>query len=864
VVGGVTLLEREQPLRELAGWWSEACGGHGCLVLIDGEAGIGKTAMVRELERRVSGRKLLGGHDPLSIARPLGPLIDIAPQIGGTVARQLATGEQVGAIFAALVADLEAAERPTLLVIEDAHWADASSLDLLRFLARRIGRLRAMLVVTFRGDEAGPLHPLRITLGDLASSDTIRRVPLKPLSVDAVRELAAGSAVDAVDLHRRTGGNPFFATEALAEPEAWVPATVRDAVMARVARLTADERAALEAMGVLGARVPSAWVDAMVGRKDALATCTARGLICIDGELVAFRHELARDAVLATLTGEQRRAWHARALTAIAADRRGRREQLAALAHHAEGAADPVAAREYGIAAAREASRLRAHRQAAEHYALALRHFPPSDSREHAEALEAHAYERYLTDEAVCSIELCSQAAEMWLRLGDRVRYADNLRCLSRVSWFAGRTEDARDYARRAIETLERHGKGRELAAAYSNQAHLHMLSDETALALRWGRKAVTLARRVGDLETEVHAGITMGYARAHAGDPAGLGKLQRSLALAREAHLEDAIARALTCTSTLLVARRDLARASAALAEALAFAEQHDLEPFRLYLLGQQALAVLHSGRLAEAIEISLRLLDRRTLSSISRIQPLIVLGRARARRGDRDVWAPLDEALALADQAGEVQRIGPVRLARGEAAWLEGDVERARREVKAALPLAQRLRAPWYAAELMFVLALTGERRKPPPWIAHPYALHLSDQFAAAARAWSGLGCPYEQAWSLAGDGSETGLRAAFEILDRLGMRAAAARVAERLRMVGARVIPRGRRASTRANVAGLTARQLDVLALISEGLKNIEIGRRLFISPKTVDHHVSAILDKIDVGNRVAAARWYRQQP
>jgi DNA-binding CsgD family transcriptional regulator/tetratricopeptide (TPR) repeat protein len=856
------LWERERPLAELVGWWSEACDGNGRVVLIAGEAGSGKSALVRELEHRVSSRTLLGICDPLSTPRPLGPFFDIASQLGGTVAQHLAMGERIDAIFAALVADLAGADGPALLVIEDAHWADAPSLDLLRSLGRRIGRLRAMLVVTFRQDELEGDHPLRIALGDLASSDATRRIQLEPLSAQAVRELAAGSALDAGDLHRRTGGNPFFVTRALAEPEALVPATIRDAVMARFARLASDERAALEATAVLGARARCTWVDAMLGGKDTLAPGLARGLVRDDGELVGFRHEIARDALLSAMSHEQRRAWHARALAVLAADPRARCEELATLADHAEGAADPIAVRAYGVAAARQAARAGAHRQAAERYERVQRTFAHEASREHAELLEWHAHERYLADEAVRAIELHAQAAEMWQRLGDPVRYGDNLRWLSRVSWLAGRIDDARDYAHRAIETLLPHGESRELAAAYSNQAQLHMLADELEPAVAWGHKAIAIARQLGDAEIESHACNNLGTACALAGDLAGVRELERSLALARDANLTEHASRALTNISSILVMMRDLPRATAIIGEALASAGEQDLDTCHLYMRGQQAMALLHGGQLAEAVEIAQLLLGRPALSTMNRILPLVVLGRARARRGEPEVWPPLDEALALAERTKEILRIGPVRIARGEAAWLAGDPARARQELDAALALAQRVRAPWFGGELMFVLALTGEWRKPPPWIARPFALYLNHQFAAAASAWSSLGCPYEQAWSLAGDDSESGLRTAFETFEGLGMPAAAARVAERLRGLGARKVPRGRRAATRANAAGLTRREIEVLTLLAEGLRNADIGRRLFISPKTVDHHVSAILDKIDVGDRVSAARWYLQ--
>jgi len=448
----------------------------------------------------------------------------------------------------------------------------------------------------------------------------------------------------------------------------------------------------------------------------------------------------------------------------------------------------------------------------------------------------------------------------MWHRLDDSVRHGDNLRWLSEASRLDGQGDEAKEYGRCAIQVLERQGKRRELARAYGNQSQLHMYANELAPALQWGRKAILLARRVGDVEAESHARSCVGTARVQSGDLAGMREIERGLALAGGAQLEELVASAWTTTCAALVTMRDLPRANVALAEAIAYTSARGVDVWHDQVRGYQAVARLHGGQLAEAVDVSLDLLARPSLSTISQIHPLTVLGRARARRGDPAVWEPLDQALALAERTQELQWIGPVRVARGEAAWLAGDAERARREVKAALPFALRLRAPWIAGELVFVLALAGERCKPPPWLLPPFSLHLRGQFAAAAKAWSTLGCPYEHAWSLAGDDSESGLRTAFEILERLGMVAAAGRAADRLRSLGVRRIPRGRRASTVANAAGLTNRELDVLALVAEGLTNVEIGKRLFVSPKTVNHHVSAILRKVDAINRVAAARWY----
>lgn len=857
--------EGDRALTQLMAWWSDACEGHGRIVLVGGEPGIGKTTLTRELARAVSGRQLLSICDPPSVPGAAGPLVEIATQIGGTVAQCLADG-RFDAVLAALVAELAVAAGPTLIVIDDAQWADPSSLGLVLYLGRRIGRLRALLVVTFRDDELEPEHPLRRVLGDLATCDTIRRLHLDPLSLASVRRLvagASGSALDAAELHRRSGGVPFLVVEALAAPGQAVPITVRDAVMARVARLPVDERAVLEATAVLGARACREWLEAMVSKPDAIAASLLRGIVRADGAAIEVRHELERAAVLAAMPAERRRSWHACALAALAADPRARYEEPAMLADHADGAGDLVAARDYRLAAARAASQQGAHQQAAEHYEHAQRHRLHVDDREHLELLELHARERYFAAEVGRAFALWSQAADHWQRRGNPVRHGAALAWLSRLGWLVGRTREARDWTRQSIEILAPLGGDRALAAAYSEQAQFYLLAGEPALSIRHGRRAVALARQCGDPAIERLSRCHVAIACAMAGDPVGIRELQRRVASALETTCIDAIARLLSHACSALVGSRDLHRATSMLERALAHARAHNLEIWSLDLGGHQALVQFHRGQLAQAVETAMLLLQHPGLPVAIRIQLLVIIGRARARRGEADAWSPLDEALALVAQFAELPQIAAVRTARGEAALLDGNVELVRAEVMAALPLVRRAHASWLCGELMVLLALAGDEVNPPPWLAPPFASYLRGQHADAAAAWYALGCPYEQAWSLAGSDAEPGLRAAFAILDSLGMVAAAAHISRRLHARGARRIPRGPRASTRANVAGLTVRETEVLALVTEGLKDVEIGRRLFISPKTVGHHISAILRKLDVRDRAAAGRRYRDR-
>ncbi len=246
------LLERSSFLRTLAEYATEASHGDGRLVLVSGESGMGKTALLEAFQREQPGtRWLWGACDGLFTPRPLGPLFDIGAQLDGDYYGQDGNDEKAGELaalcrqgaardrlFAALLTELDTHTPFSIVVIEDVHWADEATIDLLSFVGRRLARRPALILVTYRDDELGEDHPLRRALGDLATQRTTRRMRLAPLSEDAVRTLAAGRDVDVTELHRITGGNPFYVTEILDAGWPSIPPTVRDAVGARLARLT--------------------------------------------------------------------------------------------------------------------------------------------------------------------------------------------------------------------------------------------------------------------------------------------------------------------------------------------------------------------------------------------------------------------------------------------------------------------------------------------------------------------------------------------------------------------------------------------------------------------------------------------------
>jgi predicted ATPase/DNA-binding NarL/FixJ family response regulator len=857
------LLEREVHLAQLEEHRRQAAAGHGRLVLVGGEAGVGKSALVDAFCRRIAAdaAPLRMSCDSLSTPSPLGPALDLAPKLGLLLDHPPVDSEERDRMFRAILDALAARSALTVAVGEDAHWAGGVSLEFLRFLARRIGELQVLFVVTYRDDEIGATHPLRRLLGDLATAPTVHRLSLSPLSEAAVCQLTAGSEHDAAALHRLTGGNPFFLTEVLSAQGATVPATVGDAILARAARLSPEARAVLDVAAVIGSAIDVGVLLAVAGPVlDEVDEGIASGLLRETDDGLAFRHELAREAILAAVTLPRRRLLHARVLAAL---RKAPAEthDLALLAHHAEAAGDREATLEYAIAAAEQASRLHAYPHAADQYARALRVADRLPAAERARLYEERSVACHLSARGEEAIAARQAALELWRGLGDRLREGDSQRWLSRIHWFEGNGAEAETAAIAALQLLETLPPGPELAMAYSNLAQLRMLASDLEGTLRWGEQAIALADTLGETETLVHALNNVGTARLDAGDERGDVELRRSLRLALDHGFADHAGRALTNLAWEPVKRWRLDEAEHRLATAIAYAIEHDLDNYRWYLLATRALIRARRGAW-EDVETELRpILRQPGLSSLVGIVALTTLGQIAARRGSSASAALLDDALDLADRTGQLLRMGPVRAARAETALLANDPERARTEIGAVSDLVFARGDPWQRGEFAWLLWQTGAHDVPTTDIAPPFALQIAGDFASAAAAWREIGCPYEEAAALAASDDPELVRQAVTVFEELGAAPALGQALRRLRDLGVRDLPsvrRGPRESTRANPAGLTQREAEVLALLAEGLRNAEIAERLFLTPKTVSHHLSAIYAKLGVSSRTEAAR------
>lgn len=837
------LLERQPALDTLAALREQAAAGPGRVALIGGEAGIGKTTLLREFARDA----LWGACDPLFTPRPLGPLHDMAAGLGGAVSATLAREAGRVAIFDAVLDALGRDAR--CLVFEDLHWADEATLDLIAWLGRRIERTRTLLLASYRDDEIGAAHPLRRVLGVLPGA---ARVLLPPLTADAVRRLAGARAVDALALHRVSAGNPFFVTELLAVGSAHgVPPTVRDAVLARIAPLPAAARAVLEIAAVLGPRIEPALLEALAGSDTTtLETCLAAGVLRDAGSELEYRHELARQAVLGALSTPRRQDLHRRVLCAL---RAVPDSDPARLAEHAEAAMDREAVLDFAQQAARQAVAVGARREAKAQYERALRwadHLPPAA---HVSLLEAFAWECLAVGATQAGIEARLRAIELCAQLGELARQAENLCRLTNLQINVGHHAEADDALRQAFDLLKPLPPCRELGYAWRTQAHLSMMCNDNDVAIRAGDEAIALAERFGDMETLISALNSQGAAMTHIDFEAGCARLERSRQLAMDSGRLNQVFNAEINLGETAIELHRFARGEPHLASAIAIADemQMDASPTQ----GALACCWLHLGRWSEAGELAHQVLANWPEPRAAHIFALVALGRLRARRGDAGVWDALDQAVTMARAAGVLQYLGPVRVARAEAAWLADDAARCRDEARADFELALGHAHPWFVGEMAYWRALADDAVDVPAYAAPPYALQIAGRWREAAQSWRELACPYEAARALS-EGDVDAQREALAVFEGLGARPATEALRARLRDAGVRGVARGPRTSTREHAFGLTTRELQVLQLLCDGLRNADIAQRLHRSVRTVDHHLAAVFAKLGVDSRVAA--------
>jgi DNA-binding CsgD family transcriptional regulator len=850
------LFERETPLRVLGNALELACKGYGSIVSVVGDAGLGKTALVNAFCRRQRNVCVLRGScDALSTPRPLGPIRDIARELGGALEESFTAGRDV--VFEALLT-LISAEKPTLLVIEDAHWADEATLDLIRFLGRRLRERRCLLIITTRRQDSATRRGLTHILSVLPTG-TVQSIELDPLSPAAVEAWACSLGRSAEHLHAMTGGNPFFISELLASKGTELPGSVRDAVLASAGDLTAVAREVLDQCAVVPGELDAWMVEALwPPPAQGVSECLDAGILVMSGARLGFRHELARRALLEALPSGQARRCHERVLECLLATHP--EQHLGRIVHHAAAAGRAELVSRYGVVAAQEAAEVGAHREAASHWARTLEYGALLSDEKRAEFSEAYAYELYLTSQIAEARRMRERALELRTVLEDRVRIGDNSRWLSRIAWAMGDRREAMQYAERAVERLEQGPPCRELAYALSNRSMLAMLAGNSREALQHGLRALELSRRLGDWEIAAHALNTIGTAKTGAGDESGWADLEESLALALKHNLTEQAGRAFANLTSRCVVARDHARTDQVLGQGIPFCERLDLDFPGLYLHQLRAQSWLNRGDWNRAQAGSGALLELSDLPAVSRIPALVVAARVRIRRGQRNGLAMLDEAFALARNTGEFQRLGPIAATAAEATWLGlAPPEFGRPQAEVLEAEAAGFEDHWLADELAFWTWRAFGSPAITPQGATPYVQHMQGDPRGAAEAWAALGCPYEQAIALLDLSDSEARSEALELVEGLG----ATPLIQLVRRKGRPAAAAELTAAIPPSDRDLTPRQHEILILLNEGLTNDAISRKLFLSQKTVGHHVEAILERLGARSRTEAVFVARQR-
>ncbi len=872
----ILIVERDTYLDEIRARISLARAGRGQIVLVSGEAGIGKTSILHALIDTADPKETWawGGCDPLITPRPLGPLYDMASSLDPKTLELLNALDDRASLYSQIVSVLENKSELTVLVFEDVHWADYATLDLIRFLARRITFMRVAILISFRTDAMDENNYIRQVVGELPAPSTYR-VDIGPLSQKAVETLAQKAGVETNGLYQATEGNPFFVTELIAARKTLgndLPSSIRDAVSAQLARLPEKARDLLELISVFPNAVPISRLETIIDDQalEYIDLALQRGLIEQDkGGAIRFRHSLVRRSTLERLPATRRRDLHRRVFENLISNSNG--FSIDQIVHHAAGALDGAAVLKFAPEAARQASRAGAHHEAAAQFAIALRFVDDADPEQAATLYESWAYEASLAariDDEV--LDARRTAITLWKMLERPEKVSENLRGLSRLHWYRGESIEATKFADQAIKVSEGTPPSSEHAMAYSLRSQLLMLNDQMDEAVTFGKQALALEAAFPDPEVRMHALNNVGSALAFRDDPAGVTMLEESLSLAISLNHQEHAARAYNNLAEYAVEFRRFDLAERTLSDGLAYDTERDLDSWTYYLSGRLAQLRLDQGRLRDAETISQGVMNQERLTLLMKLPAALVLSRTRLRLGHDDALTILQNALNDALATDELQHIVPARLSMLEASWLLNKPNLAAEHLQALWNLSEADRHPWNIGALAVWCRRLEQDSKfdTSSSLPEPHRLELDGDFDSAGKAWQALGLPYEAALAFSQEKTPVALAKSLDILQGMEANLAASKIRKLAKKMGFEdALPKTKRGpykEARDHPLGLTLKEQKVLSLLMKGLTNREMAEAMSRSQRTVEHHVSSILKKLNATSRMAVILRVQNEP
>ena len=854
------LVERAGFLTILQSHFNDVAKGEGHAVFVSGEAGIGKTSLVRAFCKELTDECNIyqGTCDALFTPRPLAPLYDILLQMHEDVPAISGQIEDRAAFFTQFFHDLKNMRGITMLIIEDIHWADEATLDFIKFLARRITQLRCVFILTYRDNEIHSRHPLRNVLGQLQSG-SFTRIQLPPFSRDAVDRLAQEKGYNGEDVYSISGGNPFYVNEILAGYSAGIPDNIKDSILSVYNRLDEKTKHIWQVLSVMPTAFDLRSLEKLEPNFiEAIESCLETKILIVDKGLIFFKHELYRRTVESSLSPLLRVALHKKILGLLLESFEENRK-IEQIIHHAKNANEYDLVVRYAPVAARQAASVGSHIEATKLYLSAIEYYQGNDEDLLIQFYEAYAYECYLTNQIREAIIYSGKALNIWKKKNHTEKIGNCMRFLSRLWWFDGNRKQAESFAGQAIQALDSLPTSRAKAMAYSNMSQLKMLSDQVEDCMFWGEKAISMAKELNDDEILCHALNNVGdvQIRIFSTRKQGIELLQESLNIALKNSYHEHAARAYTNLGHNGMLIKDYDLAKKAFDEGIQYCEERNLDSWTMYMLASLARVHFETGSWNDALKIAEDLLKGDYLPPPEKIFALVVVGSIRTRRGEADAYPLLNEAKSKAMQTMELQRIVPALSALLEYEWIKGTRCIEEEVINNTIGMMNQMGNLYENSEFAFWLKKARNQELPLQEVYEGYKLDNLKNVHQAVTNWQNAGCPYEEGLALF-EGDEDDKRKAISIIHKLGALAVYEKLKFEMRSSGIKSIPRGLRKSTQENPALLTDRELEVLQLLNEGMQNKEIAARLFISAKTVDHHISAILFKLDVNSRTKAVQ------
>ena len=887
------LLEREVPLAALGQAYDAASAGRGCVVLVTGEPGIGKTALVTRFAAGLSdGRVLWGACDNLLTPRPLGPFRDIASRLTGSLEQMLATGATPPEIHRWLLDELSTAPGPTVLVVEDVHWADDATLDAVTYLGRRIAALPAMLVLTYRDSDVAADYPLHAALAAVRSA-TAHYLRLEPLSRSAVAALAGDRAGE---VYTATGGSPFYVTELLAAEPGTLPPSIVHSVLGRAAGLADDARHLVELVSMVPTRTSTALLDSIQPNWTRLAEEPEhRGLLRVAPDHVRFRHELSRHAIRSSVPESRRRRLHGEILEGlhkVGAD-------PAEIVHHAEAAGALDVAADHALVAARRAAAIGSHREAYSQYMRASRYADRLSVPERAALFAERAAEAAATDHNTQAAEDFGQARDLLLQAGEMTGAAALVPGLVAVRHLLGDPlPDRISLLRRGIDELAGETGNDALQARaelLAATAAAYLVDDRLDDAIDAARKALAAARWA-DERIRLNINTTLGSVLVFAGRmDEGWARLEESIGQAAEHDLQAEAARGYRMIGSSASTLVEYERAERWLGEGIDYATRTEQWNHRHYMAAHQAHVWWCQGRWDQADRAVQEVLGDGQGGITTRIIAMHVSGFLALGRGQFDSAARwLSEARAVGEEMGELQRYSPALWGLAEVATLQHRWAEAVTLTDAGYTASHQVTD----AANLFPYLVTGIRARlaqrdaaaAQRWVddvgsdllaraipgtlpAVDHAIGLiqlaagrtgkaRERLEAAKAAWSERRRWWEAQWcalDLARCAIASNRRTEASALVADVRAAASAVAAQPLLDAGAEIDTRLDRHDAVQPWSPLTLRELEVARLVARGLTNREIAAEMRISARTAGSHLEHIRTKLGAGRRSEIAAW-----